>query len=370
MINKSILTPNQTEELNKYFRKSTVPNVLYGAGYVASPIYDYILKEGITIDAIAVDSAYNTNKLFKGRKVDNIEDVLVRNEEINVIVGFYFDNFEKTKEVVNNLKKLGGVIKHIHFLDYYLVKYPDRIYTKIFIENNLYKINQLYGFLEDDISKETLLAFIKQRINLQIGCLNKIKTPNQYYPESIIPFTDNEVFVDCGAYNGDTITLFLEALARQKIYGYKKIFAFEPDPINFQNLLSNHSGLSNIQFINACVYNKTTKLCFDSVGDVRSMITEEKNKKAIKVNAVTIDKELNNNPISFIKMDIQGSELDALVGAKQTIKKYSPKLAICIYHKPDDLITIPHYLKEINPDYKLYIRAHDLRAAELVLYAI
>lgn len=68
-------------------------------------------------------------------------------------------------------------------------------------------------------------------------------------------------------------------------------------------------------------------------------------------------------------MDIEGSELRALMGSEETIKKYKPKLAICIYHKREDLITIPQYIKIIVPEYKLYLRAHFPYVSETVLYA-
>jgi hypothetical protein len=74
--------------------------------------------------------------------------------------------------------------------------------------------------------------------------------------------------------------------------------------------------------------------------------------------------------VTFIKMDIEGSELNALKGAEQTIRKYKPKLAICVYHRAKDLITIPQYIKTLVPEYKLYFRAHKYGTYDFVLYAV
>ena len=88
-----------------------------------------------------------------------------------------------------------------------------------------------------------------------------------------------------------------------------------------------------------------------------------------RVSITTIDEEVKDN-VTFIKMDIEGMELEALKGAEETIRRCKPKLAICAYHKKEDLIEIPQYIKSIRPDYKLYLRAHEPTLSELVLYAI
>ena len=69
-------------------------------------------------------------------------------------------------------------------------------------------------------------------------------------------------------------------------------------------------------------------------------------------------------------MDIEGAELDTLKGAQKTILKYRPKLAICVYHKPEDLLTIPSYILSLHKDYRLYLRNYMMPGRETVLYAI
>ncbi len=85
----------------------------------------------------------------------------------------------------------------------------------------------------------------------------------------------------------------------------------------------------------------------------------------------TIDNLVEDENVNFIKMDIEGSELKALQGAAKTIKKNKPTLTICVYHKPEDLITIPQYIRSLNNSYKFYLRMHGaVVPQELVLYAI
>lgn len=84
----------------------------------------------------------------------------------------------------------------------------------------------------------------------------------------------------------------------------------------------------------------------------------------------TIDEIVKSRKVTFIKMDIEGAELKALYGAANTIKTWHPKLAVCVYHKPEDLITIPQYIKSIYPMYRLYLRSYSPSGVETVLYAV
>lgn len=108
---------------------------------------------------------------------------------------------------------------------------------------------------------------------------------------------------------------------------------------------------------------------FDAAGTASSKILSEPTNIAVDVAAIDdiVDPE---DKITFIKMDVEGAELESLKGAKRTIQRDYPKLAICIYHKPEDMVTIPTYIKKLVPEYKLYIRHHTYHTEETVLYAI
>ena len=90
----------------------------------------------------------------------------------------------------------------------------------------------------------------------------------------------------------------------------------------------------------------------------------------IRIPVISIDSvELCRNA-TFIKMDIEGSEMKALEGAKQTILCNKPKLTICIYHSDEDMVRIAEYIHSLVPEYKLYIRHHTSEKNETVLYAV
>jgi hypothetical protein len=89
-----------------------------------------------------------------------------------------------------------------------------------------------------------------------------------------------------------------------------------------------------------------------------------------EVKCVSLDSTLRDVPVSFIKMDIEGSELDTLTGARELIQKNAPILAICAYHKQSDLWNIPLFIHDISPDYSFHLRPHLLEGWDLVYYAI
>lgn len=172
--------------------------------------------------------------------------------------------------------------------------------------------------------------------------------------------------MDCGAYTGDTI----EGYVNFSGDNHGKIFAIEADPDNFIKCESfiHQQGYDNVELINCGVWNERGQLSFNSKGDMGSSISKSGD---IIVPIDTIDNLVGNEKISLIKMDIEGAELKALQGAAETIKNNKPALAICVYHRRADLITIPQFIKNIHSDYKMYIRKHDMASLyDLVLYAI
>lgn len=191
----------------------------------------------------------------------------------------------------------------------------------------------------------------------------------QYFDETIIRWTEKEVFVDCGVFDLGTSIQFVKQCEKHKVKDIK-IYAFEADRNNYRNCLHKMDlfGESNckITLENKGVWSSCMKLSFSSNGQ-SSMIKETGGSDSI--NVVTLDSAIHEK-VTFIKMDIEGAEQEALKGAKHLIQTYRPKLAICIYHKPEDLTEIPLCIKSLVPDYKLYVRHYSNNTGELVLYAV
>lgn len=191
----------------------------------------------------------------------------------------------------------------------------------------------------------------------------------QYFVDDIMRLEKDEVFIDCGAYIGDTAQEFIEALKRQGAASYKEIVSFEPDEANYKAMKA--LKLPHHRCICKGVYDKPCTLHFDATPSKTRRVSGSVNEHGgEEIEVDSIDNALQGGKATFIKMDIEGSELPALHGAAETIKRYKPKLAICVYHKNDDLLTIPQYIKTLVPEYKFYLRAHMDTCNDLVLYAI
>jgi len=192
------------------------------------------------------------------------------------------------------------------------------------------------------------------------------RAEKQYFgPDFITPVSD-EVFIDAGCYDGETIVDFYEFAGKGKVYG------FEPDRLCYEKTLKTLSELNyhDVELIDKGLWEKAETIRFKSWPQTAgSRITTE---GETQIETVALDDVVNPaETVTLIKMDIEGAELNALKGAAKTIKRCLPRLAICIYHKQDDIVEIPMYILSLNNDYKLYIRHHvPWVYNETVLYAL
>lgn len=188
----------------------------------------------------------------------------------------------------------------------------------------------------------------------------------QYFdlPELKLSQSGDEVFVDGGSFDGQTSLQFLKWCGGT----YKKIYAFEPDPDNIvkcENALRETCG-EKFELVPKGVWNATEELSFRAIANGSSKVEENGN---ISIQVTSMD-EVIQEKVTFIKLDVEGSEYQALEGAKNLIQKYKPKLAVSIYHKPEDIWELPEFIREMNSEYTFYLRHYSVAASETVLYAV
>ena len=189
---------------------------------------------------------------------------------------------------------------------------------------------------------------------------------HSYFSQDFYPISSDEVLFDCGAFTGDTIEDFVTFTNKK----YKKIVAFEPDEKNVKRLNAFiNNKIENVVVIQKATGDKNGKVAFLNNGNMFSKTVDVKDSSdELSVDIVRLDNYIDYHP-TLIKMDIEGAELDSLIGATQIIKTLKPKLAICIYHMPFDFYEIPKFLKSLVPEYKFKVRQHESGFCETVLYA-
>lgn len=226
----------------------------------------------------------------------------------------------------------------------------------------------LYEHLEDYRSKKVLYSILHFWLSFDFEVKRSMKENNfdDYYDFDILQCDENEVMVDLGAYTGDSALSYIENYGR-----YRKIYCYEISQESIAKMQQRLSTYENITIRNVAAGAEKGMMYFKKGAFASSNQIADSGE--IPVSVVTLDEDISE-PVTFIKMDIEGSELDAIEGAVEHIRKDKPKLAICTYHNNHHIWEIPRRLKEINPDYKLYMRYNggwdSFSVAEFVTFAI
>ena len=171
-------------------------------------------------------------------------------------------------------------------------------------------------------------------------------------------------YVDAGALDGGTAKYFLDHFPGGFAY------VFEPNPKQFEVTRKALQSYPNTECFPFGLYDRNGTVQFMPETDCdpgRAKIAED---GGVSIQVHRLDDVLGDRSVTFIKMDIEGSELAALRGAERIIREQRPKLAICVYHKPEDMWEIPSFILNCHPDYKLYLRHYTMIEYETVLYAI
>ena len=239
-----------------------------------------------------------------------------------------------------------------------------------YFEDKCDKFEYVYNLLEDEKSKRVLEAFLNQRISAKLMYLEKEREENQYFDSTIIDFAKIRYFVDCGAYNGDTYIAFKK---NYKVVTGKAFegdaWLWEPDPYNVKKIKEVINDSVKIHIIGKGVGKEKGMHYFNRADTSGNFIDEGKGEYLLEIDSLD-NLIFGQGNGGFIKMDIEGSEYDAIKGAQNIISTYRPDMAICVYHKRDDLLKIPELIRNIYGGYKFYLRAYDRYSTEIVLYAV
>ena len=295
-----------------------------------------------------------------------------RNEKIQAILSME-QKESRFPSVLCLLQKYPGILGYIPACIYEKMygKYHDAFpcpFNAKLIMDNLDRIEAVYNLLTDDYSRMVYLNVIMYRLTINVEyILRAYSQEPQYFIQKYRGLDRNEVFVDCGAFIGDSF---------QKYCYYNtppaRAYLFEPDFRNIKKintLLQNMNIDTKVKIIEKGVYSQTGNMYFhQDLSGEGSGLTDTLSKDDISIEVTCIDDSINDE-VTFIKMDIEGSEMAAVEGAKIHIADSYPKLAICLYHKVSDLWEIPLEIQKMFPRYKNYVLRHHRKiSSETVIY--
>ena len=341
-------------------KKLRLPIFLWGGQVYGQYVTEYLRANGIQDELkVVVDDIY----LDKNKDYLPLSEYLEKYAEDSVMIFAFYDY----RIVQSKYEMYKSKIKHLY--DFRISHVGDNLlkWDRNGVILKIHDYEKTYEMLKDDKSKLTMQLYLRAAVN---GEFKKLWT--ECY-EEVAYFNDVtekfsvDTLVDCGAFNGDDIHDFIKLFP-----DYRKIYAIEPDQENIAKLEKRikEEKIQRISVIPKGVYQKSTTLSFSSQQGVASHI-DERGEESVSV--VAIDEVLQEHKDNIlIKMDIEGSEMDALIGAAKTIEQKHPCLTICVYHKEDDLIKIPQYIDSLVgvDTYDYYLRFHGLGLAELVFYAV
>ena len=320
-------------------QESGLPVVVYGMGNGADKVIDEFIRLGISVKGVTASDNFVRGQSFRGYKVTKLSDF---DGEFIVAVAFA----SCVPEVMNHIFSLQN--KHRVIVPCVPV-FGDDIFNREFIENNKDKLISAYGLFEDE-SKKTFAGCIDFIFGGELDKLKEITTDKDEVFENIIKFDDEESYLDLGAYRGDTVEEFLKYCN----WKYSDITALEPDVRTYKKLCD---YLKNIPKSVACqkaVYSENKTIVFSNKAGRQSAISS----KGTEIDAITVDTICKDKNITYIKMDVEGAEAEAIDGAEETLRNKKPKLNIALYHRSVDIFELPLKIASINNNYKFYIRRH------------
>ena len=348
----------------KRLSETDKPIVMYGMGDGAEKIMAVFEKLGIKPAAFMASDDFVRGHSFLGYQVHKLSEIQEMYGDFVIVVCFG----SSLPPVMDRLYELDGQY------ELYAPDVPvagEGLFDEDYLEANADKLQRVKKLLADEQSRKVLDDIISYKLTGDIKLLKGCETSTDE-GWSLLKIGKQETYVDLGAYNGDTVDKFLRITNKE----FEHIYALEPDSRSFNRMVRRNYALGRGIFhpVNAAAWNEDTTLQFRSGGG-RSSGSAEGSKygrgRIVPVQAIKVDTLLEGRKATLLKFDVEGSEREALDGAKETISKYRPKLILSLYHRTEDLLELPLKIHDMYGGYKLYLRHHPyIPAWDVELYCI
>ncbi len=357
-----------SKDLWSYLASSQKVKVVYGMGNGADKILGVCERYGIEISDFFASDGFVRGHSFHGKTVLSYSETKAKYGAENMIVLLSFAS--SLPDVLENIYKIANEC------ELYAPDVPvsgDNLFTAEFFEHNKKKIDKVRGLLCDEKSREVYDSVINYKLSGDVNFLRNTHSDIAEAYTDILHAEDFEYIADLGAYNGDT-------LREIKPYAKKlcRAIAFEPDVRNFKKLsLWAEDDKFPVTSLNIAAWSGEEALFFDGGGSRNSNLIKSdslevgKATKVVEVKANSLDNILRGERIDYVKFDVEGAEKEAIEGAKETICRHKPALAVSVYHRSEDIFALALQIHELCPEYKFYMRRREyIPAWDTMLFAV
>ena len=348
-------------DLWHYLATAKKPILMYGMGNGADKILRVCERYGIEIADFFASDGFVRGHSFHGKVVLSYSEAKQKYGNFIVLLSF-------ASSLPNVLETIRRVAAENELYAPDVPVFGDQLFDMEFFRAHEDELDEVYECLADEQSRHTFRSVIEYKLSGDIAYLDACEADEETVTRQLVCPESVRCYADLGAYNGDTVRRLIPyapALSR--------VIAMEPDRRNFRKLSEYAETLSEkIQIIplQLAAWDKRETLLMDASGNRNANLSAE-SKKAVAVEADALDNLIGDYRPDYIKYDVEGSEYQALTGSRTTIKKCRPRLLVSLYHRSEDLFVLPNLVRELSPDYKLYLRKlRYIPAWDLNLYAI
>lgn len=324
-------------------RQSKKPVVLYGMGDGADKVLAAFERFGIEATGVMASDDFVRGQQFHGFTVKKCSDFEREYGDFTVALCFA----SQLPDVMAHIREVAQ--RHATLVPSVPV-FGDVLFDREFLALHRIELEQAYALMADEQSRRVFSGVLRFYLTGELELLDDITTGKDEAFRDILRLGDNELYVDLGAYNGDTIDEFLHYSGGS----YRKIVALEPNEKNFKKLQAHCGDLKNTELWQLGAYSRNTTLTFNNRAGRNSAVAAQ----GVPTQVATVDTVLCGAAATYIKADVEGADYEMLLGAKNTLKQFKPKLNCSAYHRFEDLFRLPLLISRLNPDYRVYLRHH------------
>ncbi len=322
-----------------YLQETKRPVLIYGMGDGCDKIMAVCKKKNIAIAGIFASDEYVRGQEACGFRVTTYKEAKESFPDMIALLAFGVfreDLMEKIKKIATETELLAPDVP----------LFGENLFDLAFCKENEEKIRKVYDMLSDDVSRKIYENIILYKLTGKIGYLLKSESAKAENLTTLLPYKAGDIYADLGAYDGDTVLEWHNLFP-----DHGKIIAFEPNPKTFLKLVNNTKDIENLENLPYAAWHKAETLTFNGKSG-RSAAVSESGKIQVEARALGEICE----KCDFIKFDVEGAEKEAILGAKNLILKEKPSLCISAYHRSEDIFSLAIEVKEIMPEYKVYLR--------------